>query len=101
MAWPEVGVGWGGQAYVVAEANHRRQEQVARPALVWPGGARRTEVEEALRLLDGDRTVTGARIIHILTKVDKASVPVNLVGPQVSLPPRLVPASRGYSFFCA
>ena len=29
----------------------------------------------------------------------KASVPVNLVGPQVSLPPRLVPASRGYSFF--
>ena len=29
----------------------------------------------------------------------KASVPVKLVGPQVSLPPRWVPASRGYSFF--
>ena len=37
----------------------------------------------------------------ILTKLTKPSVPVNLVGPQVSLPPRLVPASRGYSFFCA
>ena len=27
------------------------------------------------------------------------SVPVNLVGPQVSLPPRWVPTSRGVSFF--
>ena len=35
----------------------------------------------------------------ILTKLTKPSVPVNLVGPQVSLPPRSVPASRGYSFF--
>ena len=32
-------------------------------------------------------------------KLTKASVPFNLVGPQVSLPPRWVPASRGYSFF--
>ena len=38
----------------------------------------------------------------ILTKLTKHSVPVNLVGPQVSLPPRWVPTSRGeYSFFCA
>ena len=37
----------------------------------------------------------------ILTKLTKPSVPVNLVGPQVSLPPRWVPASREYSFFCA
>ena len=37
----------------------------------------------------------------ILTKLTKPSVPVNLVGPQVSLQPRWVPASRGYSFFCA
>ena len=35
----------------------------------------------------------------ILTKLTKPSVPVNLVGPQVSLPQRWVPASRGYSFF--
>ena len=31
----------------------------------------------------------------ILTKLTKPSVPVNLVGPQVSLPQRWVPASRG------
>ena len=31
----------------------------------------------------------------ILTKLTKHSVPVNLVGPQVSLPPRWVPTSRG------
>ena len=37
----------------------------------------------------------------ILTKLTKPSVPVNLVGPQVSLPLWWVPASRGYSFFCA
>ena len=35
----------------------------------------------------------------ILTKLTKPSVPVNLVGPQVSLPLWRVPASRGYSFF--
>ena len=35
----------------------------------------------------------------ILTNLTKPSVPVNLVSPQVSLPPRWVPASRGYSFF--
>ena len=31
----------------------------------------------------------------ILTKLTKPSVPVNLVGPHVSLPPWWVPASRG------
>ena len=36
----------------------------------------------------------------ILTKLTKPSVPVNLVGPQVSLPPRWVPASRGIHFLC-
>ena len=35
----------------------------------------------------------------ILTKVDKGPVPVNLVGPQVSVPPWLVPASRGSILF--
>ena len=35
----------------------------------------------------------------ILTKLTKPSVPVNLVGPQVSLPVRWAPASRGYSLF--
>ena len=31
----------------------------------------------------------------ILTKLTKPSIPINLVGPQASLPPRWVPASRG------
>ena len=35
----------------------------------------------------------------ILTKLTKPSVPVNLVGPQVSLLPRWVPASRGSIHF--
>ena len=38
----------------------------------------------------------------ISTKLTKPSAPVNLVGPQVSLPPRWVPASQGsIHFFCA
>ena len=37
----------------------------------------------------------------ILTKLTKPSIPVNLVGPQVSLPLRWVPASRGvFIFLC-
>ena len=35
----------------------------------------------------------------ILTKLTKHSVPVNLVGPQVSLLPRWVPTSRGSIHF--
>ena len=38
----------------------------------------------------------------ILTKLTKPSVPVNFVSPQVSLPPRWVPANMGSNhFFCA
>ena len=37
----------------------------------------------------------------ILTKLTKPSVPVNLVGPQVSLPLYWVPANRGvFIFLC-
>ena len=46
-------------------AGHGRRVQAARPMLVWAAGARRTEVEEALRPLDGHGTITGARIVHI------------------------------------
>ena len=39
--------------------------------------------------------------LFILTKLTKHSVPVNLVGPQVSLPLYWVPASRGvFIFLC-
>ena len=37
--------------------------------------------------------------LFILTKLTKPFVPVNLVGPQVSLPPRWVPASKGSIHF--
>ena len=38
----------------------------------------------------------------ILTKLTMPSVPVNLVGPQVSLPLYWIPANRGvFIFFCA
>ena len=46
-------------------AGHGRQEQAARPALLWAAGATRLEVEEALRPLDGHRTITAARIVYI------------------------------------
>ena len=37
----------------------------------------------------------------ILTKLTKHSIPVNLVGPQVSLPPRWVQPAGGVFIFCA
>ena len=46
-------------------AGHGRQEPAARPTLVWAAGARRPEVEEALRPLDGHRTITAAIIVYI------------------------------------
>ena len=52
-----------------------RGEVGGEAALLWAAEARRPEVEEALRPLDGYRTVTGARIVHILTKVDKGLRP--------------------------
>ena len=96
MAWLAVGVVWGRSGLRGSTAGHGRQEQAARPALLWAAGARRPEVEEALWPLDGHHTVTG-----VLTKLTKPSVLVNLVGPQVSHPLWWVPASTGYSFFGA
>ena len=52
------------------------------------GWSKKPEVEEALRPLDGHRTVTGARIIHI-DQVDKALHPRQLSRP-TSQPPTMV-----------
>ena len=52
-------------------AGHGRLEQEARLALVWAAGARRPEVEEARRPLDGHHTVIAVRIVYI-DQVDKA-----------------------------
>ena len=65
MAWPAMGVVWGQRGLRGSTAGHGRQEQAARPALLWAAGPRRPEVEEALRPLDGHRTVTEARIVYI------------------------------------
>ena len=89
MARPAMGVGWPVKPHGIT-SGHGRREQAA--------GARRPEVEEALRLLDRHRTVTALELV-ILTKLTKHSIPVNLVGPQVSLPPRWVPTSRGSIHF--
>ena len=89
MARPAMGVRWGGEACAAAEPAAGRREQEVPPALLWAAGARRPEVEEALRLLDGHRMVTGARL-----KLTKASVPANLVGPLY-----WVPATRGSIHF--
>ena len=79
----------------------------------WPrgGGSRqsrrrlfeRLEQEEQRLKKHGGRTMDIVRSLEvesfILTKLTKPSVPVNLVGPQVSLPPWWVPASRGSIHF--
>ena len=67
--------GWHGQRW--QHTGHGRQEHAARLTLVWAAGARRPEVEEALRSLELES--------FILTKLTKPSVPINLIGPQVSL----------------
>ena len=77
----------------------------------WGGGSRQSrrrlferleQVEQRLKKHDG-RWMDIVRSLElesfILTKLTKPSVPVNLVGPQVSLPPRWVPASRGSIHF--
>ena len=61
-------------------AGHGRQEQAARPALVWAAGATRPEVEEARwPLVDIVRSLQLESFI--LTKLTKPLVRVNLVGP--------------------
>ena len=90
MAWTEVGVGWGGEAYTAAEpamgGRSRRHDRR------WFG---QLEQEEQRLKNHYDRWMDIVRSLElesfILTKLTKPSIPVNLVGP----------ASRGYSFFGA
>ena len=99
MVWPAVGVVGGGEASVASQpATGGRSKRHDRRCFG------RLEQEDQ-RLKKHGRWMDIVRSLElesfILPKVDKGPVPVNLVGPQVSLPPRWVPASRGYSFFCA
>ena len=100
MAWLAVGVVGGGEASAVAQ-----------PA---KGGRRRRHDRRCFGRLEQEDQRLNKHYSHwmdivrslqlesfILTKLTKPSVPINLVGPQVSRPLWWVPASRGYSSFCA
>ena len=100
MAWPAVGVVGGGDASAASQtATGGRSTRHDRR---WFG---RLEQEDQRLKKHYGRWMDIIRSLElesfILTKLTKPSVPVNLIGPQVSLPLLWVPASRGYSFFCA
>ena len=98
MAWPAVGVVGGGEASVASQAamggRSTRNDQH------WFG---RLEQEDQRLKKHYGRWMDIVRSLElesfILTKLTKPSVPVNLVGPQVSLPLYWVPASRGSIHF--
>ena len=97
MAWPAVGVVGGGEASAASQpamgGRSRRHDRR------W---FERLEQEDQRLKKHYGRWMDIVRSLElescILTKLTKPSVPVNLVGPQVSLPLSWVPASRGYSF---
>ena len=100
MAWPVMGVVGGGEASVAAQpatgGRSRRHDRC------YFG---RLEQENQRLKKHYGRWMDIVRSLElescILTKLTKPSVPVNLVGPLVSLPPRWVPASRGVFIFYA
>ena len=98
MAWPAVGVVGGGEASAASQPSTRGRS--TRHDRRWFG---RLEQEDQRLKKHYDRWMDIVRSLElesfILTKLTKPSVHVNLVGPQVSLPLRWVPTSRGYSFF--
>ena len=98
MAWPAVGVVGGGEASAASQPATGGRS--TRHDWRWFG---RLE-QEGQRLkkhygwwMDIVRSLELESCI--LTKLAKPSVPVNLVGPQVSHPLWWAPASRGSSFF--
>ena len=99
MAWPAVGVVGGGEASAASQpatgGRSMRHDQCC--------FGRLEQQDQRLKKHYG-RWMDIVRSLElesfILTKLIKPFIPINLVGPQVSLPPRWVPASRGYSFFC-
>ena len=100
MAWPAVGVVGGGEASATSQpATGGRSTRHDRR---WFG---RLEQEDQRLKKHYTRWVDIVRSLElescILTKLTKPSVPVNLVGPQVSLPLYWVPANRGvFIFLC-
>ena len=98
MAWPAVGVVGGGEASAASQpATGGRSTRHDRR---WFG---RLEQEDQRLKKHYGRWMDIVRSLElescILTKLTKPSVPVNLVGPQVSLPLYWVPANRGSIHF--
>ena len=100
MAWTAVGVVGGGEASATSQPAIRGRS--TRHDRRWFG--RLEQEDQSLKKHYGrwmDIVWSLELGSCILTKLTKPSVPVNLVVPQVSLPPRWVPASRGsIHFFC-
>ena len=97
MEWPAVGIVGGGEASAASQpATRGRSTRHDRRCF-----GRLEQEDQRLKKHYG-RWMDIVRSLElesfILTKLTKPSVPVNLVGPQVSLPPRWVPASRGIHF---
>ena len=94
MSWPAVGVVGAGEASAASQpAMGARSTRHDRR---WFG---RLELEDQRLKKHYGRWMDIVRSLElesfIVTKLTKPSVPINLVGPQVSLPLRWVPASRG------
>ena len=100
MVWLVVGVVVGGEASAASQPATGGRSTPHNRRCFW-----RLEQEDQRLKKHYDRLMDIVRSMElescILTKLTKPSVPVNLVGPQVSLPLYWVPASRGsIHFFC-
>ena len=101
MAWPAAGVGGDGEASAASQlATGGRSTRHDRRWFGWLEQEDQRLKKQYGHWMDIVRSLELESCI--LTKLTKPSVPVNLVGPQVSLPQYWVPSNRGeYSFFCA
>ena len=98
IAWPVVGVVGGREAFATSQlATGGRSTRHNRRCFG------RLEHEDQRLKKHYGRWMDIVRSLElesfILTKLTKPSILVNLVGPQVSLPPRWVPTSRGSIHF--
>ena len=98
MAWPAMGVVGGGEASAASQPATGGRS--TRDDWRWFGLLE--QEDQSLKKHYG-RWMDIVRSLElescILTKLKKPSVPINLVGPQVSLPLYWVPASRGSIHF--
>ena len=98
MAWPAVGVVGGGEASAASQpATGGRSTRHDRRWFGWLEQEDQRLKKHYGRWMDIVRSLELESCI--LTKLTNPSVPVNLVGPQVSLPLYWVPASRGSIHF--